>query len=308
MPTNLPVATLGRTGLRVTRLGFGAMEIRGSRIWNGRDVTDRQAETILNAVLDAGINFIDTANCYGRSEEFIGRFISHRRDEFVLATKCGCLVKHKDATTDETPHVFTRENLYRGISESLERLKTDCIDIVQLHNPDIETCKRQRVVHWLQEMQGRGMVRHVSISTRFPELPTCLEWDVFDMFQVPYSAMERAHELAITATAQAGVGTIIRGGVGKGEPGEGLGSAETWAAFAHAALDELRDEGDSRTAFMLRFTLSHPHVNTVIVGTLSADHLAENVAAAERGPLAPDVYAEAKRRLDAAGQSPEEMP
>ena len=80
---------LGRTGLEVTPLGYGAMEVRGSRIWGGRPVTEEQADTILNAVLDAGINFIDTANDYGRSEEFIGKYLSKRRDEFYLATKCG---------------------------------------------------------------------------------------------------------------------------------------------------------------------------------------------------------------------------
>ena len=78
MTTSLPTATFGRTNLQVTRLGYGAMEIRGPRIWNGRPVTEQQAETILNAVLDAGINFIDTSNDYGRSEEFIGKYISHR--------------------------------------------------------------------------------------------------------------------------------------------------------------------------------------------------------------------------------------
>ena len=72
--------TLGRTGLSVTELGYGAMEVRGSRIWGGRAVTEEQANTILNAVLDAGINFIDTSNDYGRSEEFIGRYLSRRRN------------------------------------------------------------------------------------------------------------------------------------------------------------------------------------------------------------------------------------
>jgi aryl-alcohol dehydrogenase-like predicted oxidoreductase len=80
----------GRTGLTVTRLGFGAMEVRGERIWGGRPVTDEQAREILHAVLDAGINFVDTANDYGRSEAYIGRFLADRRDEMVLATKCGC--------------------------------------------------------------------------------------------------------------------------------------------------------------------------------------------------------------------------
>src|SRR5215510_15461084 len=101
--------TLGRTGLEVTQLGFGAMEVRGNRIWGGRPCSDEQAETILTAVLDDGINFIDTANDYGKSEEFIGKYIAHRRQEYYIATKCGCTVVRRDESTDETPHVWTRD-------------------------------------------------------------------------------------------------------------------------------------------------------------------------------------------------------
>jgi hypothetical protein len=113
-------APLGRTGLDVTALGYGAMEIRGPRIWSGRDLSDDQAERILNAVLDAGINFIDTAYDYGRSEEYIGRFIGHRRNEYYLATKCGCTVVDA-GDHDETPHVWTRENITARLEESLRR-------------------------------------------------------------------------------------------------------------------------------------------------------------------------------------------
>src|SRR5437868_4645523 len=116
--------TLGRTGFEATVLGFGAMEIRGNRIWNGRPVTDEQAERILNAALDAGINLIDTARDYGRSEEYIGRYISNRRDEYFLATKCGCTIKPA-GDHDDTPHIWTRENLMSNIEESLSLLKTD---------------------------------------------------------------------------------------------------------------------------------------------------------------------------------------
>ena len=77
--------TLGRTGLNVTDLSYGAMEVRGSRIWGGRPVTEDQAKTILNAVLDNGINFIDTANDYGRSEEFIGMYSSLSRTRSVTS-------------------------------------------------------------------------------------------------------------------------------------------------------------------------------------------------------------------------------
>jgi aryl-alcohol dehydrogenase-like predicted oxidoreductase len=300
----LPTSVLGRTGLNVTRLSFGAMEVRGSRIWNGRPVTDEQAETILNMVLDEGINFIDTANDYGRSEEFIGKYIAHRRGEYTLATKCGCTVVRQDANTDDTPHVWTRDNLFRGLNESLQRMKTDYIDIMQLHNPPVEETEKNGLVEALKEMQAQGKVRFIAISTTLPHLPVYLEWGVFDTFQIPYSALERDHEDWISRSAEAGIGTIIRGGVARGEVGVGLGNEDRWKKFEDAKLDELREPGESRTAFLLRFTLSHPHVDTTIVGTLYPEHLQENLAAARKGPLPADVYEEAKRRLDGVGVAP----
>ena len=292
--------TLGRTGLEVTDLAYGAMEVRGSRIWGGRPVTEGQAETILNAVLDSGINFIDTSNDYGRSEEFIGKYISKRRDQYYLATKCGCTVVHKDANTDEPPHVRTRENLFRGLHESLARMQTDYVDLMQLHNPSVEQVEQGDLVAVLQEMKQQGKVRWIGCSSTAPHLETYINWGVFDVFQIPYSALERQHEDLITKAGQAGAGTIIRGGVARGEPGVGLGNNDRWTAFEKAGLDELRADGESRTAFLLRFTLSHPEMDTTIVGTLHPEHLAENVSIAKRGPLPADVYAEAKRRLSAA--------
>ena len=306
MIDNLPTEVLGRTNLKVTRLGFGAMEIRGSRIWGGRPVIEEQAQAILNAVLDAGINFIDTANDYGRSEEFIGKFISHRRSEYTLATKCGCTVVHRDETTDDTPHLWTRDNLFRGLHESLQRMKTDYVDIMQLHNPPVEEAEQGKLVEVLQEMRQQGKVRFTSISTTLPYLPIYLKWGAFDTFQIPYSALERDHEDWISKAAEAGIGIIVRGGVARGEPGVGLGRADRWAKYDEAHLDELLEPGETRTTFLLRYTLSHPHINTIIVGTLYPEHLLENVAAIRRGPLPAKVYQEAKQRLASVGIKPVE--
>jgi aryl-alcohol dehydrogenase-like predicted oxidoreductase len=300
----LPRRTLGRTGVEVTALGHGAMEIRGTRIWGGRPVTDEQADAILNAVLDAGINLIDTANDYGRSEEFIGRFISHRRAQYFLATKCGCTVVRKDEHTDETPHVWTRENLFRCVEESLSRMKTDYVDLIQLHNPTVEQCEAGNLVEALQDMREQGKARWIGCSSTLPHLDTYVQWGVFDVFQIPYSALDRTHEDAITRAGLSGAGVIDRGGVARGEPGAGLGDAERWARYEAAGLDELREPGESRTSFLLRFLLTHPHISTTIVGTLQPEHLRDNVAAAQRGPLPADVYAEAKRRLDAVEGAP----
>ena len=297
MTQALPIATLGRTGLEVTRLGFGTA-LKGGP---DNDKFDR----LLNAVLDSGINFIDTANDYGSgwespAEEHIGRAIGARRSEYYLATKCGCAAPG--------PHVWTRENAFRGLHESLERLKTDYVDLMQYHNPTVEEAEAGDLVTVLQDMRQQGKVRWLGCSTTLPHLPTFLEWGVFDSFQIPYSALEREHEDWITKSAEAGVGIVIRGGVAQGEPDQATATerrASTWKKFEDAGLDELRDEGDSRTTFILRYTLAHPHSDTNIVGTTSIDHLNENVGGIAKGPLTEDAYAEAKRRLDAAGEKPE---
>ena len=282
-PATLETAVLGRTGLEVTRLGYGAAHRRA--------LTDDQIGNILNAVLDAGITFIDTANDYGNSEEMIGRYIRHRRDEYVLATKCGCTPE------DNWGHLWTRENLFRGLHESLERMRVDSVDIMQLHNPSVEDCETGDLVQALEDMRQQGKVRWIGVSSTLPHLPTFLEWGVFDVFQIPYSGLEREHEEWITQVAEQNVGTIIRGGVALGEPQVGTGSASNWDLFEKAKLDELRDAGDSRTAFLLRLTLAHPHMHSTIVGTTNPDHLQENVVAAAKGPLPADVAAEAMQRL-----------
>jgi aryl-alcohol dehydrogenase-like predicted oxidoreductase len=297
---------LGKTNLNVTVLGHGAMEIRGPRIWGGRPVTDAEAQRILNAVLDGGINFIDTAWDYGLSEEYIGKFIAHRRNEYVLATKCGCTWLDK-GDHDETPHVWTRENLRNNIETSLKRMKTDFIDIWQLHNPCPEDVEKGDLVPFMEQVKKEGKVRHVAISSTLPHLPVFLKWGVFETFQIPYSALERTHELLIGKVADAGCGVIVRGGVARGEPGAGLGGKDRWTMFEQAKLDELCAPGESRTTFLMRYTISHPGMHTTIVGTKSPEHLNENIRAAQAGALPPNVYEEAKRRLTAAGQIPESV-
>ena len=201
-------------------------------------------------------------------------------------------------------HVWTRDNLFRGLEVSLKRLHRDSVDVMQLHNPGVAECEAGGLVDALQEMRRNGQVRFIGVSTMLPDLPTYLEWGVFDVMQIPYSALERGHEEWITRAGEAGVGIVIRGGVAQGEPGSGRGSAERWATFEGAGLDELREAGESRSAFVLRYALTHPHAHTIIVGTTRLEHLQENIAAALRGPLPEDIYAETQRRLDRAGERP----
>ena len=298
MTTPLPTAILGRTGLEVTRLGFGTALYSP----NKPPFTGGRADTLMNAVLDSGINFIDTSYDYVNSEDQIGQYLSHRESEFYLATKCGCTDNWPDR--NNSPHVWTRENMFRGLEQSLSRMKRDSVDVMQLHNPTLKEFGSPKMAEPLEEMRQQGKVKWIGVSPILPDLPTYLQWGVFDVFQIPYSALEREHEEWISKVAEAGAGVIVRGGVAQGEPSAAEASAGKWEKFESAGLDQLREEGESRSAFVLRFTITHPHVHTIIVGTTDLEHLRENVEAVRRGPLPEGVYAEAKRRLDAVGERP----
>ena len=119
MSPSLPKAVLGRTGIEVTRLGYGGA--------HARPITPTHAGELLNAVVDSGINFIDTSSDYMSSEEWIGTFLSHRYGEFHVATKCGCTPTMLPGDRNGSEHVWTRDNLFRGTELSLKRLGRDSL-------------------------------------------------------------------------------------------------------------------------------------------------------------------------------------
>ncbi len=307
---DLPKRTLGGTGVEVTTLGYGAMELRGAP--RGPEISDDAAAEILNAVLDSGINYIDTSPDYGRSEELIGRSIARRRSEYFLASKCGCLIGATPAPAGQpNPHVFTADNVRAGVEQSLRRMNTEYLDLVQFHaSPSRDELEGAGALDALRDLQREGKVRFIGMSGTLPNLLEHVQMGVFAAFQIPYSAIQREHEDAIARASAAGAGIIIRGGAARGAPSDweqrsnymlpGNTARKRWEA---AGLDELL-EGMTRMEFTLRFTLSNPELDTTIVGTRSIDHLKDNVDAARKGPLPAGVVDEAKRRLAAAGSAP----
>jgi aryl-alcohol dehydrogenase-like predicted oxidoreductase len=158
---------LGRTQADVTILGYGAMELSG--LSRGPTITDEDAGRLLNAVLDGGINLIDTSPDYGRSEELIGRYLGHRRDEFFLASKCGCLIELPADALPPYPHDYSPGNVRAAVEQSLRRLRTDRLDLVQVHmSPDRA---RWRTTHGgdTPGAAGRGKVRFIGMSGNPPQ-------------------------------------------------------------------------------------------------------------------------------------------
>jgi aryl-alcohol dehydrogenase-like predicted oxidoreductase len=303
---SIPTHPLGSTGVDVTALGYGAMELRGGP--RGPSIEDADADRLLNALLDGGINLIDTSIDYGRSEELIGRYLAPRREEFFLASKCGCLLELPPDALPPYPHDFSAANVRAGVEQSLVRLRTDRLDLLQVHmSPSRGQMETDGTIEAMLALRDAGKVRFLGMSGTLPNLPEHIAMGVFDVFQIPYSALQREHEEVIAQASAAGAGVLVRGGAARGAPSDdkgwavppiGLGEGEAQRRWESSDVEELLD-GMSRQEFVLRFTLTHPGLSSTIVGTSRLDHLRSNLEIAAKGPLPPDLYEEAKRRLPA---------
>jgi aryl-alcohol dehydrogenase-like predicted oxidoreductase len=299
----LASSVLGRTGITVSRLGYGSMELRYTGDSARPELDRASAGALLNEVLDSGITYIDTSPTYGPAEELIGEFLSSRREDFTLATKTGFVIEELPARR----HVFSRDVVRAGLEWSLRRLRTDYVDLVQLPgSPTPEELRELGTLEELEALRSEGKCRFFGISGWLPNLSEHVDWAGFDVFQIPYSVLEQENSSLLPDATSAGIGTVIRGGVAQGavvasgdaaaegRPGERIAAQQ--AAWASADLDELLD-GNTRGEFMIRYLLSNQNINTAIVGTSSTDHLGANVAAARKGPLTAEVYAVAQERL-----------
>ena len=300
------VRPMGKTGLAVSRLGYGAMELAGFP--KARAIEERDAIRFINQVVDRGINYIDTSIDYGLSEVLIGKALEHRRDDFFLASKCACQVGVEGVGGRGETHTYTGENVRMGVEQSLRRLRTDHLDVVQVHgNPTRKELEDGGVIDALLDMQKKGYVRHLGISSRLPLLAEFVDAAYFTMVQVPYSALQRQNEGIIPTLRRAGKAVVVRGVTGRGAPGKGwatrpIGTAdgEVKELWQLAKLDELLG-GMSRIEFMIRFVLSNDDVDVALVATTDEAHLGADIDCATRGPLDKEIYRIARERLDAAG-------
>jgi aryl-alcohol dehydrogenase-like predicted oxidoreductase len=298
-----------KTGLVVSRLGYGAMELAGAP--KARAISESDAIRFINRVVDLGINYIDTSIDYGLSEQLIGKALQHRRAEIILASKCACQVGIEGVGRGGEKHIYTGENVTAGVEQSLCRLRTDHLDVVQVHgNPSRKELEDGGVIEALLTLQRQGAVRHLGISSRLPLLAEFVDVDYFSVIQVPYSALQRQNEEVITALRRAGKAVAARGVTGRGAPAKGwatrpIGTAdgEVQQLWQRAGLDDVLG-GMSRIEFMIRFAISNDNVDVALVATTDQDHLAADIGYAMKGPLPGELYQEVCQRLTAAGGGP----
>ena len=285
--------TLGKTGLRVSEIGFGAAQIGNPTL------PDAQVESVLNKVLDLGISFIDTAAMYGDSEERIGKFIAHRKDEFILATKCGDYQVIKGGKR-ETVKDYSPEGILKTIDTSRSKLKIDVIDIVQFHGLPGKDDNWNAAFDALLEAKARGWTKFVGVSADGWVAAEAAKTRDLDTQEFTYNVLfqESAENLMPTLRDQH-MGTIIKRPIANGvylkrERPDGAYMADPWDRAQRMPLIELA--GDMPLIeFALRFTLSHPDVCTAIVGSTNADHLTDNAKISDKKILPEEVINKTKR-------------
>lgn len=266
----------GRTDMQVSVLGFGGSEIGYA------GTTPADAARMLGAALDAGLNVIDTAECYRTSEELIGG-LHGRRSEFFLFTKCG----HASGLSgpDWDPGMLSQ-----SIDRSLKRLCTDHVDLLQLHTCSEELLRRGEVIEVLQRAKAAGKTRYIGYSGDGSKALYAVRCGAFDSLQTSVSvADQEAIDLTIPEAAARGMGVIAKRPIANAAWRHGQRPDDP---YQHVYWDRLQALAyPSLTAeTALRFTLAVPGVCTAIVGTTRPGRWAENAASIAAGPLPEAAY------------------
>jgi aryl-alcohol dehydrogenase-like predicted oxidoreductase len=272
----------GKTDLNITRFGFGAGQIGEASI------PAKQVNKILNIALDYGINLIDTARGYGLSEERIGKFLKHRRDEFILSTKVGYDISgYKN---------WTYDIIIAGIENALRLMKTDYLDIVHLHSCDLNILKSGEVIEALEKSKEHGKVRFIAYSGENDELDYAVKSNRFDSIQTSVNICDqRDIDTIILQAKQDGMGIIAKRPLANApwrfkECPVGDYAEEYWKRWRSMNMDfDLPCE-----EIALRFTAFSTNIDTCIVGTTNENHLRNNIQIIEKGPLPEEIVTEIK--------------
>lgn len=284
--------TLGRTGLPVSEVGFGAMTI-GGEVFGATD--DQESLRALHQALDLGMNFIDTADAYGRghSEELIAQVLKTRRNEVILATKGG-----NQFTVRQGLRNFDPDYITSALEASLKRLQIETIDLYQLHNPSQEVMRRGEIFTRLDRCKREGKIRFYGVSLEKTEDGiVAIETGKPDTLQVVYNILHQDPEEKLFPLAQReNIGILARVPLERGvlsgrfkSTGEfaqkdwrrGVFSEEGLAQ-THAAVEKLgflvKGDVPNLAQAALRFILSNPVVSTVIPGIRTVQQVESNLA------------------------------
>jgi aryl-alcohol dehydrogenase-like predicted oxidoreductase len=276
---------LGNTGLTISVLGLGAGPLGDGRL------AEADADALVGAALDHGITLFDTAPSYGSSEERLGRALSARRRDVVLATKGGYGVP---GVAD-----WTGDVIRLGIEAALMRLRTDVIDIFFLHSCDAQTLQREDILVELDRARSAGKIRTAGYSGENEALAAAILSGHFGVVECSVSPFDRASLAgAISEAAARGIGVLAKRPLANGawQHGAAPQAPDVRTYWERAQKMQLDPSPLTWPEALVRFAAFADGVSSALVGTSSRDHLRAAVAAIARGPLEP----EHRARMDSA--------
>lgn len=294
----------GNTDMLVTVLGFGGAEI-GFQQTGAETVA-----SLLNSALDAGLNVIDTAECYAGSEESIGNAVGGRRKDYYLFTKVG----HMDGW--QAKDGYTKGSIAKSIERSLTRLKTDHLDLVQLHSCGKDVLEKGECIEALEEAKKAGKTRYIGYSGDSQAALYAVESGRFDSLQTSISIVDQEPiELTIPKAREKNMGVIAKRPIANAiwrheeEPKDGY-VKEYWNRLRKLDYDFAK--GDARSnqgpegaaGSALRFTLAVPGVHVAIVGTTKPERWKQNAQMLhDGGPMSPKMYEAIRAKWKAVAES-----
>ncbi|GGK68630.1 aldo/keto reductase [Rufibacter glacialis] len=295
---------LGKTGFNVSEISLGTWQVGGR--W-GEPFNEKTAEEIVHSAIDAGVNFIDTADVYsdGQSEAAVARVVKERSEEVILATKCGRQIQ------PHTSEGYTPERLTHFVEESLRNMNLETLDLIQLHCPPTEVYTRPEIFETFDRLKEQGKIRNLGVSVelvdeallamKYPNVTTVQV--IFNMFRLKPS------EQLFQVARENNVGLIVRVPLASGlltgkmspdttfnpqdhrafnRQGEAFDKGETFSGVdfevgleAVEKLKTLFPGQEPLAAWALRWILMFPEVSTVIPGASRPEQIASNLHAAE---------------------------
>jgi aryl-alcohol dehydrogenase-like predicted oxidoreductase len=283
---------LGQTDMQVSVLGFGGSEI------GYEDASEETVAKLLNSALDAGLNVIDTAECYQGSEELVGKTVGHRRQDFYLFTKCG----HPRGIGSED---WSASSLLESIERSLQRLRTDCLDLIQLHSCSESVLREGDAIAALQTAREKGYARYLGYSGDSLAAKFAVECGAFDTLQTSINiADQEPLELTLPLAREKRMGVIAKRPIANAAWKEQHKPIDAyhhvyWDRLTKLHYDFIRQRPlEESIAHALRFTLSVPGVHTAIVGTAKPERWSQNAKMVATGPLSESEFEAIRARWD----------
>jgi aryl-alcohol dehydrogenase-like predicted oxidoreductase len=280
----------GKTDMKFSVLGFG-----GAEIGYNPNQTQADVNLLLNSALDAGLNVIDTAAAYKTSEKMIGEAVGKRRKDYYLLTKCGAL----DAFTRSD---WSKEGILETIVNSLRNLKTDYLDIAQLHSCSTEILRQGDCIEGLQRAVEKGYARYIGYSGDNEDAKFAVGMNVFDSLQTSVSIADQTPiDTNIPLAVERGLGVIAKRPIANAvwrhdsKPDDSY-HHEYWDRIQQLKFEFLEKSLEEATATALRFTLSIPGVSTMIVGTTKPNRWQENARYVAEGELSDEEFEEIRNR------------